>query len=188
MLIKLTYYKENGKYYSTGEYETRRDLLFEVWSEVRDMLEDGKLPGLVDGHSPFIISVDAPDHPHNHPHLIMPNGRERAICRNAVDTWGNASQMLMVVEEMSELQKAICKIFRGQGNLESVAEEIADVEVTALQLKMMFDLEEEVAKFKREKLAQLEKKIEKAKREGVKCEKDSTFWKKQSFRRGGRNV
>ncbi len=69
--VKLTYFKPSGKYYSDGEYESNKEDLWEIWNEVEQKRESGHLPGLIEGHSPFIVSVDVPDHPHNHPHLII---------------------------------------------------------------------------------------------------------------------
>lgn len=71
MKVLLSYFKPNGKWYSDDEYETSKELLFEIWDEVRAMRDARRLPGLVEGHSEYIVSVDVPDHPHRHPHLIM---------------------------------------------------------------------------------------------------------------------
>ena len=71
MLVKLTYFKPSGKYYSEGSYTTNRGQLFDIWDEVKKMQEELDLPGLVPGHSEFIISVDVPNHPYRHPHLIL---------------------------------------------------------------------------------------------------------------------
>ena len=71
MKVKCTMFKETGKYYTDGEYETGLEHLFEIWREVRTMRNEGRLPGLVQGHSHFIVSVDVPDHQFNHPHLII---------------------------------------------------------------------------------------------------------------------
>lgn len=72
MRVKLTYFKEHGKYYTEAEYSTERAYLFEIWAEVELMSRTRGLPGLVKDHSPFIVLVDVPEHPHNHPHLVMP--------------------------------------------------------------------------------------------------------------------
>lgn len=71
MLVKLTYFKPSGKYYSEGSYTTNNVGLYDIWSEVRTMQIEKDLPGLTSGHSDFIISVDVPDHPCRHPHLIL---------------------------------------------------------------------------------------------------------------------
>lgn len=62
---------------------------------------------------------------------------ERAICREAVDTYGTEQQMVVAVEELSELQKELCKHLRGDGNPRAMMEEIADVEIMLEQVKYM---------------------------------------------------
>lgn len=71
MIVKLTYFKKSGKYYSNSRYTTHKEQLFEIWDEVKKLQEEKNLPGLLPGHSDFIISVDVPEHPHRHPHLIL---------------------------------------------------------------------------------------------------------------------
>jgi len=71
MQVYLTYYKESGKYYSEGVYETEKEHLYEIWEEIYQMRKQGRLPGLIEGAHEFHISVDVPDHPHNHPRLIL---------------------------------------------------------------------------------------------------------------------
>lgn len=48
--VKLTYFKDNGKYYSVGEYESSFDFDYDIYTEVRVWaggLENlGSLPGL----------------------------------------------------------------------------------------------------------------------------------------------
>lgn len=76
MKVSLTYFKETGKYYSEGSYETEKEHLFEIFNEVRQKVQDRILPRLVKGCSEFIVSIDVPDHPHNHPRLIVPSKEE----------------------------------------------------------------------------------------------------------------
>jgi hypothetical protein len=72
--VKLTYFKESGKYYSNGEYETKQQMMYDVYEEVRQMQKDGKLPGLVDGGGKeFTVLVEIPDHPCGCPQLIFPS-------------------------------------------------------------------------------------------------------------------
>lgn len=71
MKVHLTYFKQNGKYYSDGEYETQKGHLFEIFEEVHKMLIARTCPGLIAGHSDFIVLVDVPKHPFNHPHLVI---------------------------------------------------------------------------------------------------------------------
>lgn len=71
--VKLTYFKLRGKFYSEGEYESQESELFEIVSEVRRMLQEGRLPGLQDGCSDFSVLVDVPDHPNNYYSLVIPD-------------------------------------------------------------------------------------------------------------------
>jgi len=71
MLVKLTYFKLSGKYYSEASYVSGKDYLFEIWDEVKQRRLAGSLWGLTTGHSPFHILVNVPGHPHEHPHLIL---------------------------------------------------------------------------------------------------------------------
>jgi len=81
-----------------------------------------------------------------------------------IEVWGENSQMLMAVEEMSELTKEICKFKRLENkynpedneekvkeNLEHLREEIADVLNMAEQLEFIFG-EEEIEKIRKEKI------------------------------------
>ena len=71
MLVKLTYFKQtSGKLYTSGEYETACVHMFEVFQEVAGLREAGMLPGLIKGHSEFVVLVEVPDHPFNHQQLI----------------------------------------------------------------------------------------------------------------------
>ena len=77
----------------------------------------------------------------------------------AIKTYGKEAQTKMVLEEMSELQKEICKAWRGRDNIGNIAEEIADVEIMLDQLKLMLDIEEEVGQYRQEKLRRLEQRL-----------------------------
>ena len=71
--VQLTYFKRNGKFYDEGKFPASMHTpLYRIWENVRDMQEQGKLPGLVDGAGKeFNILVNAPGHPHDHPHIVM---------------------------------------------------------------------------------------------------------------------
>lgn len=76
----------------------------------------------------------------------------KEVCQKAIDSWGKISQVLMLLEEMSELQKEILKnINRNKDNLKELAEETADVLILLDQLIYMYDMDEAVraaARFK----------------------------------------
>ena len=78
--------------------------------------------------------------------------------RQILDCFGNTMQCIVAIEEMSELQKELCKYLRGLQYhdyaevLADVREEIADVQIMLDQLKMIFDDGETVEKIIDEKL------------------------------------
>lgn len=71
MIVKLIYFKRSGKFYGEGSYKTEEENLHQIWEDVEIMRDTGILPGLAEGHSKFIVSVDVPEHELNHPHLII---------------------------------------------------------------------------------------------------------------------
>lgn len=70
MKVELTYFRPSGKYHSTGEYQTKKIELWEIWAEVIDKLNTRTLPGLCKEHSRYIVSVRVPDHKYQVPHLV----------------------------------------------------------------------------------------------------------------------
>lgn len=69
------------------------------------------------------------------------------VCQKALDVWGKNAQILMVLEEMSELQKEILKnINRGKDNIKEIAEETADVFIMLEQLVHIYGIDKEVQK------------------------------------------
>lgn len=77
----------------------------------------------------------------------------REVLQEAIDRYGTNAQLMMVLEEMSELQKEICKFWRGKDNRAEIAEEVADVEIMLAQVRMIFQIEDIVDD-------QIEKKID----------------------------
>jgi NTP pyrophosphatase (non-canonical NTP hydrolase) len=82
------------------------------------------------------------------------------LYQRAKNKWGTALQLVMAMEESSELQKEVCKILRGDYSsprMDSLASEIADVEIMTEQLKNMFSIESKVDVEKEVKLDRLER-------------------------------
>ena len=77
----------------------------------------------------------------------------------ALSTYGAQAQTMMVMEEMAELQKELCKHARGKENRAQIAEEIADVQIMLEQMELLHDCEGLVAGFKAQKLDRLEKRL-----------------------------
>ena len=87
---------------------------------------------------------------------------ELKIYEKAISTYGKANQLTMVLEETSELQKEICKILRGEGDVDHLAEEYADVEITMSQVLVMFrkqGLAKRVKEWRAKKLARLAERL-----------------------------
>lgn len=86
---------------------------------------------------------------------------ERAqVYAQAIDTFGASVQMVVAIEELSEIQKEICKALRGQVNLSYLAEEIADATIMLEQIRMLFDINGEVCDMMDAKVKRLRQRIE----------------------------
>lgn len=88
---------------------------------------------------------------------------ENRIYREAIDFFGETSQKIMVIEEMSELTKELCKELRDRGDVEHIADELADVEITLAQLKNIYNIHKMVEEHKDFKLRRLETNMAKLK-------------------------
>ena len=84
---------------------------------------------------------------------------DKTVFTAAIEEYGAYAQSLMLLEEMAELQKEICKFWRGSDNAEQIAEEVADVEIMLAQVKMMFDIADEAARYRKDKVARLWKRL-----------------------------
>lgn len=77
----------------------------------------------------------------------------------AVRAYGKQSQLVMAMEEMSELTKELSKNLRGADNSKALAEEIADVEIMLEQLKVIFRNRALVDRIRAGKLVRLSDRI-----------------------------
>lgn len=60
-----------------------------------------------------------------------------------ISKYGTNHQVTVAIEELSELQKELCKFIRKSGNLSNIAEEIADVQLMLWQMQTVFDVRQE---------------------------------------------
>lgn len=89
----------------------------------------------------------------------MTQEREAAILEGALRVWGTQMQLIIAIEEMSELAKAFTKYLRWcetkQGDyaqlVANIREEMADVGIILNQAALVFGdpVEEEIAKLER---------------------------------------
>lgn len=70
----------------------------------------------------------------------------------ALNKWGLIVQLVVALEELSECQKEICKLYRCNANMSHLAEEIADTRICLEQVCLFYGLKDEVAKYKEMKL------------------------------------
>lgn len=76
----------------------------------------------------------------------------------AIDTWGTESQLRQFQEECAEAIAAVNRMIRGTGSVDSLAEEIADVEIMCEQARLIVGTAR-VEHFRKLKLARLEDRV-----------------------------
>lgn len=60
-----------------------------------------------------------------------------------INHYGHESQKAMLFEEMAELQKEVCKELRGKGDIQHIAEELADVYIMIQQMQLIYGITDE---------------------------------------------
>ena len=86
----------------------------------------------------------------------IPYEQRAQVYTNALACFGETIQMVMALEELSEVQKEICKKMRGYSNEVHLAEEIADATIMLEQLQLFFGLNDLVCKKMDEKVQRLD--------------------------------
>lgn len=80
--------------------------------------------------------------------------------KKAIEHYGENSQIIICIEEMSELIQALTKSLRGIPQADHLTEEIADVEITLEYVKRIYGItEENIELVKRAKLERLERRM-----------------------------
>ena len=89
---------------------------------------------------------------------------ERAtVYADALTTFGANMQLIVALEEMSEVQKEICKALRGDIHPAHLAEEVADATIMLEQVRQIFSINEPVCRMMDSKIVRLRQRIEDAK-------------------------
>lgn len=70
-------------------------------------------------------------------------GRTTKMCEKAVEKWGVDAQLVILIEECSELTKEATKMLRGHGRRENMIEELADVTVMCEQMRIILGLSDD---------------------------------------------
>lgn len=87
------------------------------------------------------------------------NNEEKNIFNLALKHFGSLSQIIKLFEEMSELQKELCKQTIGENHIDGIAEEISDVQIMLDQMIILYNLEDIIKKYRKEKIERLNKKL-----------------------------
>lgn len=92
----------------------------------------------------------------------LPATERQDVLKRAIKTYGNRAQLDMVIEEMSELTKAILKDRRAGGSSSTragVIEEAADVIIMLQQLCAIYGAAREIESVIDEKVERMEKRL-----------------------------
>lgn len=84
---------------------------------------------------------------------------ERQILGRAISSYGSEIQRVIAIEELSELQKELCKSLRGQTDRQHIAEEIADVQIMLEQMMILYELHYDVVTWRRKKVDRLHERL-----------------------------
>lgn len=63
----------------------------------------------------------------------------KIICEQLIEKYGSL-QVIVAIEELSELQKELCKSLRGKTNKENIIEEMADCIIMINQMQLYFGI------------------------------------------------
>ena len=78
---------------------------------------------------------------------------------NALLEYGEKAQLIVAIEELSEAQKEICKYLRGKGNIDHLAEEVADAQIMLEQVTEIFRIPELVSTMMDRKIRRLDDRL-----------------------------
>ena len=84
----------------------------------------------------------------------------KCVYLDALTAYGTRNQLIVAVEELSECQKEICKFLRGCGDIEHLAEEVADATIMLEQVQVIFDINDATCRHMDAKIERLKKRIE----------------------------
>lgn len=91
----------------------------------------------------------------------IPYEERQKTYSNAYIAYGEVTQMVVALEELSECQKEICKYLRGFGNAGNLAEEIADATIMLEQLRYFLGLNDMVCEKMDQKIMRLDARLKK---------------------------
>lgn len=89
----------------------------------------------------------------------IPYEERQKVYTNALVAYGEERQCIVAIEELSECAKEICKVLRGKGDPQHLAEEIADATIMLEQLRYFFCINEDVCEWMDSKIKRLDTRL-----------------------------
>lgn len=90
---------------------------------------------------------------------MIPYEDRAKVYINALVHYGDRDQMVKAVEELAECQQTICKAILGQGNIDHLAEEVADATIMLEQIRLYFGINDRVIQYMDEKVQRLDGRL-----------------------------
>lgn len=84
---------------------------------------------------------------------------EKRLYEGLIAWYGKSHQITKAIEELSELQKELCKYLLNHNDaarLSAISEEIADCKIMIEQLELMFSVSKLVDHYRKEKIKRIE--------------------------------
>lgn len=92
----------------------------------------------------------------------IPYKEREKVYTNALIANGDKIQNIVAIEELSECIKEVCKVMRGKGNLDHLAEEVADATIVLEQVRLFFGIKETVSRKIDEKIQRLNNDLQRS--------------------------
>lgn len=89
--------------------------------------------------------------------------QRKEVYLDAIRTYGPDNQVIMAIEELSELTQMLCKTLRFEGaDPEALIDELADATIMLEQVRIMADVNKQVCERMDYKIARLAKRVREA--------------------------
>ena len=92
----------------------------------------------------------------------IPYKEREKVYTNALIANGDKIQNIVAIEELSECIKEVCKVMRGKGNMDHLAEEVADATIVLEQVRLFFGIKETVSRKIDEKIQRLNNDLQRS--------------------------
>lgn len=86
--------------------------------------------------------------------------KKKDVYNKAKQVYGIDNQVIKAIEELSELQKELCKFVLEVGTMKNITEEMADVKIMIEQLELILENKEAVKVVKKAKIQRLSDRLD----------------------------